>query len=124
MAKTLLSRISQDDIQRVKLLQEVEATNDYLSGITHARNQGLKRGLNQGLELGRGPAIEPSCERFAIVKNVVPVFVKEYANRWIYMGRFKPVASYTSGDPEFERHIEGSIKSVNDISRVIILESV
>ena len=53
MAKTLLSRISQDDIQRVKLLQEVEATNDYLSGITHARNQGLKLGRNQGLELGR-----------------------------------------------------------------------
>ncbi len=48
MAETLLSRISQDEIQRIKILQEEMAVNDYYSGINFARKQGLEQGLEQG----------------------------------------------------------------------------
>ena len=83
MAKTLLSRISQDDIQRVKLLQEVEATNDYLSGITHARNQGLKRGLNQGLKLGRNQGLELGG-RNALIQTARNMKVRNYTAEDIF----------------------------------------
>ena len=53
MAETLLSRISQDEIQRIKILQEEMAVNDYYSGINFARKQGLEQGRNEGLEQGR-----------------------------------------------------------------------
>jgi len=52
MAETLLSRISQDEIQRIKILQEEMAVNDYYSGINFARKQGLEQGRNEGLEQG------------------------------------------------------------------------
>jgi predicted transposase/invertase (TIGR01784 family) len=48
-----LSRISQDEIQRIKILQEEMAVNDYYSGINFARKQGLEQGRNEGLEQGR-----------------------------------------------------------------------
>ena len=47
MAETLLSRISQDEIQRIKILQEEMAVNDYYSGINFARAQGLEQGRAQ-----------------------------------------------------------------------------
>ncbi|HZK19875.1 MAG TPA: hypothetical protein VFC68_04025, partial [Treponemataceae bacterium] len=47
MAETLLSRISQDEIQRIKILQEEMAVNDYYSGINFARKQGLEQGRAQ-----------------------------------------------------------------------------
>ena len=47
MAETLLSKISQDEIQRIKILQEEMAVNDYYSGINFARAQGLEQGRAQ-----------------------------------------------------------------------------
>ena len=47
MAETLLSKISQDEIQRIKILQEEMAVNDYYSGINFARKQGLEQGRAQ-----------------------------------------------------------------------------
>ena len=53
MAETLLSRISQDEIQRIKIMREELAEVDYYSGINFARKQGLEQGRNEGLEQGR-----------------------------------------------------------------------
>ena len=67
MAETLLSRISQDEIQRIKILQEEMAVNDYYSGINFARKQGLEQGLEQGieqgLEQGRNEGLEQGLEK-------------------------------------------------------------
>jgi len=52
MAETLLSRISQDEIQRIKILREELAEVDYYSGLRAAEEQGLARGRSEGLEQG------------------------------------------------------------------------
>jgi predicted transposase/invertase (TIGR01784 family) len=53
MAETLLSRISQDEIQRIKIMREELAEADYYSGLRAAEEQGLARGRSEGLEQGR-----------------------------------------------------------------------
>jgi predicted transposase/invertase (TIGR01784 family) len=52
MAETLLSRISQDEIQRIKIMREELAEVDYYSGLRAAEEQGLARGRSEGLEQG------------------------------------------------------------------------
>jgi len=52
MAETLLSRISQDEIQRIKIMREELAEADYYSGLRAAEEQGLARGRSEGLEQG------------------------------------------------------------------------
>lgn len=86
----------------------------------------LTRELNprapQVILCGQGERIAPAGAVLAGQRHSIPVFIKRAVNRWEYQGRFKPVASFTSGS-EFQRLVTGSGRAPEEVSRVVVLEA-
>ena len=69
---------------------------------------------------GKGPIIAKSGATLSKQREPVPVFIKRAVNRWEYQGKFKVVASHSSG-PRFKALVDGSGRNPSDISLAIEL---
>lgn len=71
---------------------------------------------------GAGPRNGPMGIALAAHRGAIPFFVKEDVNRWIYRGRFVVAEVLTSGD-RFASCIEGSGRSIDNVSRVVLMKA-
>jgi len=69
---------------------------------------------------GNGRIIRSSGLTLAGQHEPLPVFIKRGTNRWEYLGKFKVIASHSSG-PKFEALIANSGRNPSDISLAIQL---
>jgi hypothetical protein len=67
---------------------------------------------------GNGPIIASAGAALARQHESLPVFIKRATNRWEYQGKFKVIASHSSG-LQFEALVDGSGRS--DVSLAIQL---
>ena len=72
---------------------------------------------------GVGPRTTPASEQLTRHVGPLPIFVKQAANRWEYMGMFKVIESLSAG-ARFERFIAGSRRNTSDVSFVVRFERV
>jgi hypothetical protein len=69
---------------------------------------------------GNGPIIASAGAALARQHEPLPVFIKRATNRWEYQGKFKVIASHSSG-PQFEALVAGSGRNPSDVSLAIQL---
>jgi len=69
---------------------------------------------------GNGLIIASAGVALARQHDPVPVFIKRATNRWEYQGKFKVIASHSSG-PQFAALVAGSGRNPSDVSLAIQL---
>jgi len=69
---------------------------------------------------GNGPIIRSAGLTLARQYDPLPVFIKRGTNRWEYQGKFKVIASHSSG-PTFEALVANSGRNPSDVSLAIQL---
>ncbi len=72
---------------------------------------------------GVGPKTTPASERLTRHVGPLPIFIKQAANRWEYMGAFEVVESLDGG-ARFEAFVAASKRETSDVSFVVRFERV